>query len=178
VVRGGPLALAIGGGGLNRDLFRRAIDWGFLIQFGILLGAGGVLHAHGVDEWIATHLLSVIGGGWHPAGLILLLTAFVFACRLLMPWIPATLLLSLALVPAAPRLGLSAWVVGFVVLVAANAWIHPSLSDYCRVTRDAAGEDLFGQRQALLAGVVITVLTVIGLSVSIPYWHMLGILAR
>ena len=174
----GALALAIGGGGLNRDLFRRAIDWGFLIQFGILLGAGGVLHAHGVDEWIATHLLSVIGGGWHPAGLILLLTAFVFACRLLMPWIPATLLLSLALVPAAPRLGLSAWVVGFVVLVAANAWIHPSLSDYCRVTRDAAGEDLFGQRQAMLAGIVITVLTVIGLTVSIPYWHMLGILAR
>jgi hypothetical protein len=34
------------------------------------------------------------------------------------------------------------------------------------------------QRQAMLAGVVITVLTVIGLMVSIPYWHMLGILAR
>ena len=67
--------------------------------------------------------------------------------------------------------------VGFVVLVAANAWIHPSLSDYCRVTRDAAGEDLFGQRQAMLAGVVLTVLTVIGLTVSISYWHMLGILA-
>jgi di/tricarboxylate transporter len=173
----GALALAIGGGGLSRDLFRRAIDWGFLIPFGILLGAGGVLHAQGVDEWIATRLLSVIGSGWHPAGIILLLTGFVFACRLLMPWIPATLLLSLALVPAAPRLGLDPWVVGFVVLVAANAWIHPSLSDYCRVTRDAAGEDLFGQRQAMLAGVVISVLTVIGLTVSIPDWHMLGILA-
>jgi len=32
-----------------------------------------------------------------------LLAAFIFACRLLMPWIPATLLLSLALVPAAQR---------------------------------------------------------------------------
>ena len=174
----GALALAIGGGGLSRDLFRRAIDWGFLIQFGILLGAGGVLHAHGVDNWIATRLLDLIGTGWQPTKLILLLAAFIFACRLLMPWIPATLLLSLALVPAAPRLGLDAWVVGFVVLVAANAWIHPSLSDYCRVTRDAAGEDLFGQRQALLAGVVLTVLTVLGLLVSMPYWRMLGILAR
>jgi len=46
------------------------------------------------------------------------------------------------------------------------------------VTRDAAGEDLFGQRQAVLAGIVLTVLTVIGLTVSIPYWHILGILAR
>jgi len=105
-----------------------------------------------------------------------MLTGFVCACRLLMPWIPATLLLSLALVPAAPRLGLNAWVVGFVVLVAANAWLHPSLSDYCRVTRDAAGEELFGQRQALVAGIVITVCTAIGLAVAIPYWEMLGIL--
>ena len=98
----GALALAIGGGGLTRDLFRRAIDWGFLVQFGILLGAGGVLHAHGVDAWIAGRLLALIGGGWHPAQLVLLLTAVVFACRLLVPWIPATLLPSLALVPAAP----------------------------------------------------------------------------
>jgi di/tricarboxylate transporter len=172
------VALAIGGGGLNRDLFRRAIDWGFLVQFGILLGAGGVLDAHGVDEWIAARLLSVIGAGWHPAELIILLTAFVFACRLLVPWIPATLLLSLALVPAASRLGLNTWVVGFVVLVAANAWIHPSLSDYCRVTRDAAGEDLFGQRQALIAGIVVSALTAFGLAVSIPYWTWLGLLAR
>ena len=172
----GALALAIGGGGLSRDLFRRAIDWGFLVQFGILLGAGGVLHAHNVDEWIAGHLLAVIGPGWHPPGLIFILMGFVCACRLLMPWIPATLLLSLALVPAAPRLGLNAWVVGFVVLVAANAWLHPSLSDYCRVTRDAAGEELFGQRQALVAGIVITVCTAIGLAVAIPYWEMLGIL--
>jgi di/tricarboxylate transporter len=173
----GALALAIGGGGLTRDLFRRAIDWGFLVQFGILLGAGGVLHAHGVDAWIAGRLLALIGGGWHPAQLVLLLTAFVFACRLLVPWIPATLLLSLALVPAAPRLGLNSWVVGFVVLVAANAWVHPSLSDYCRVTRDATGEDLFGPRQALVAGVILTLLTVVGLGVAIPYWQWLGILA-
>jgi hypothetical protein len=34
-----------------------------------------------------------------------------------------------------------------------------------------------GLAASLLAGVVLTVLTVIGLAVSIPYWHMLGILA-
>jgi hypothetical protein len=61
--------------------------------------------------------------------------------------------------------------------VAANAWIHASLSDCCRVTRDAAGEDVFGPRQALVADVVIAALTVVGLAVAIPYWRMLGILA-
>ena len=44
------------------------------------------------------------------------------------------------------------------------------------MTRDAAGEDLFGQRQALVAGIVITVCTAIGFAVAIPYCEMLGIL--
>jgi len=52
------------------------------------------------------------------------------------------------------------------------------LSDDCRVTRDATGEDLFGPRQTLVAGVILTLLTVVGLGVAIPCWQRLGILAR
>jgi hypothetical protein len=48
--------------------------------------------------------------------------------------------------------------------------------DNCRVTRDAVGHELFNQRQGFIAGVVVTVLTVIGLAVSIPYWRWLGLL--
>ncbi len=174
----GSVALAVGGGSLNRDLFRRAIDWGFLIQFGILLGAGGVLHAKEVDAWIGARLLSIVGEDLGPTALIMLLAGFVCLCRLVVPWIPATLLLSLALVPAAPHLGLAPWVVGFVVLVTANAWLHPSQSDYCRVARETTGSQLFDQRQALVAGVAITLLTVLGLAVAIPHWRMLGLLQR
>jgi di/tricarboxylate transporter len=171
----GAIAVAVGGGGLNRELFRRAIDWGFLVQFGILLGAGGVLHANGVDEWIAVRLLGVLGDHWAPATLVVLIAVCVTVVRLFVPWIPATLLLSLALVPAAPRLGLSPWVVGFVVLVAANAWLPSSQSDYCRVARDTAGE-LFTPRHALIVGVALTALTLLGLAIAIPYWQALGIL--
>jgi di/tricarboxylate transporter len=172
----GAIALAVGGGCVTRDLFRRAIDWGFLIQFGVLLGAGGVLRANAVDEWIATRLTSLIGGGWGPATLVMALAGFVIACRLVVPWIPATLLLSLALVPAASHLGVKPWVVGFVVLVTANAWLHPSQSDYCRVARDTAGSELFDRRQAMAAGVAMTLLTLLGLAVALPHWRRLGLL--
>jgi di/tricarboxylate transporter len=169
------IALAVGGGGLSRDLFRRAIDWGFLVQFGVLLGAGEVLHTNGVDTWIASRLVAVIGTGWAPGGLILLIAGFVCVCRLGIPWIPATLLLSLALVPAAPALGLAPWIVGFVVLVAANTWLHPSQSDYYRIVRDTAG-GLLTPRHALVAGVAMTLLTLGGLAVSLPYWRLLGLI--
>jgi DASS family divalent anion:Na+ symporter len=172
----GAIAVAAGGGSLKRELFRRGIDWGFLVQFGVLLGAGNVLKTSGVDRWIAARLLSVLGDHWNPGILILLLAVFVTLCRLVIPWIPATLLLSLALVPASANLGLNPWVVGFVVLVTANTWLHPSQSDYCRIVRDSTGGELFDQRQALMAGVALTLLTFVALAVSIPYWRILGIL--
>jgi DASS family divalent anion:Na+ symporter len=172
----GAVALAVGGGSVSRSLFRSAIDWGFLLQFGILLGAAGVLHANGVDVWIGARLVSLFGGDSAPGTLVLLLAAFTCVVRLCVPWIPATLLLSLALVPVASDLGLKPWVVGFIVLVTANAWLLPGQSDYCRVAREAAGGELFDRRQALIAGVVLTFLTLIGLAVAIPYWSMLGLL--
>lgn len=171
----GAMAVAVGGGSLTREFFKRAIDWGFLIQFGVLLGAAGVLRANGVDTWIAARLVGIIGEGWQPAALLLLLSGFVVLCRLVIPWIPATLLLSLALVPASSSLGLNPWVTGFVVIVTANVWLHPNQSDYCRVTRDTGGQ-LFDQHDAFVVGVAMTVLTLLALAIAIPYWRLLGVL--
>jgi DASS family divalent anion:Na+ symporter len=108
--------------------------------------------------------------------LVLLLGIFVILCRVVLPWIPATLVLSLALVPAAGQVGIAPWVVGFVVLLVANTWLHPNQSDFHRVLRDATGADLVTQRDNLIAGVALTVITLVAVLVSIPYWRALGLL--
>ncbi len=164
------------GGALDRERFRGSIDWGFVTFFGVLLGAGGVLHSTGVDRWIADNLVPLAQTIGHPAALVIVLSLVVVGFRLVVPWIPATLLLSLARVPAAPRLGLSPWVVGFIVLMAGNTWLHPSQSDFCRLTRDASGEALFTQRQALTAAVAMTAVTLLALAATIPVWQATGIL--
>ncbi len=164
-------------GSLDREHFRGSIDWGFLLLFGVLLGTGGVLHSVGIDRWIAQELVPLARVVGDPGLLVVLLGVFVVACRLVLPWIPATLLLSLALVPAAPQLGLSPWVVGFVVLVAANTWLHPSQSDFYRLTREATGGEMFTDRQGLVAGVAMTVVTLAALAASVPYWRATGLLA-
>jgi hypothetical protein len=38
------------------------------------------------------------------------------------------------------------------------------------------GGEVFDQRQALIAGIAVTVLTLIRLVIAIPYWRMLGLL--
>jgi hypothetical protein len=135
-----------------------------------------VLRSAGVDRWIGDELIPLARLAGGPGPLVLALAAAVVLARLVLPWIPATLLLSLALVPAAPRLGLSPWMAGFVVLVTANAWLHPRQSDYCRLVREATQGELFTERQAFAAGVALTALTLLALALSLPYWRFLGVL--
>ncbi len=170
------LALVIAGGPLDREAFRSSIEWGFLILFGVLLGTAGVLRSAGVDRWIGNVLVPVAHLAGNGGVLVVLLGAMVIALRLVLPWIPATLLLSLALVPAAPRLGLSPWVMGFVVLMAANTWVHPRQSDYCRLIREATAGETFTNSHGVVMGVAMTLLTLIGIAVSVPYWQAIGVL--
>lgn len=172
----GSVVLTMAGGGLDRERFRSSVDWGFLLLFGILLGTGGVVRHAGIDRWIADLLVPLTRVVPDPGALVVLLAAFVVATRLVMPWIPATLLLSLALVPVAPALGLSPWVVGFVILVAANTWLHPAQSDFVRLTRELTRGELFTTRHGIVAGVAMTAVTLVAIAASVPYWRALGLL--
>jgi len=174
----GGLAVATAGGGLDRERFRGTIDWGFLTLFGVLLGTGGVLQSVGVDRWIAHSLVQVGQVSGSPGVTVVLMGVFVVACRIVLPWIPATLLLSLALVPAGRQLGLSPWVIGFVVLTTANTWLHPNQAELCRLARDATGGATFADRHSLVMGAAITVLTLVAIATSVPYWHALGLLSQ
>lgn len=174
----GALIVCVGGGVLDRGAFRSALDWGFLTMLGILLSTEGVLHHVGVDRWIAGLLTPIARFIPDPGALVVLLAVFVVACRLVLPWIPATLLLALALVPAAGELGLSPWVVGFVVLFAATTWIHPSQSDFCRLVREGSHGEAFTNRQGLALGAAMTAVMLIAVAASVPYWRALGLLTH
>ena len=86
-------------------------------------------------------------------------------------------MLSLAIVPAAEQLGLSPWVAGFVVLLAANTWLHPSQSDFYRLARDGTGHELFTERYGLIAGVAMTAVVLFAVAASTWYWRGIGLLA-
>jgi len=169
------IALALAGG-LEPTRFRTSIDWGFLLLLGVLLGSGGVLHGAGVDQWIAAGLLPVAHALGHPVLLITGIAVFAMACNLVLSSIPARLLLSLAFVPAAAQLGLSAWVLGFTVFTATNIWVLPSQSHIYRIARSAATHDIFPGRDALVVGLAMSVVTLVSLAVSVPYGQAIGVL--
>ena len=170
------LLVAIGGGALDRQTFRSGIDWATLILFGLLLGAGGVLRSGGVDRWIADLITPMARALGHHTYVVLLLTLLVICVRLVLPMVPAGFLLLVTLVPAAPQLGLSGWVVGFVVSVLVLTWVLPRQYEVLRMVRELTDGELFSDRQALAMGVAITVIASLAMLICVPYWRAIGIL--
>lgn|GEM_PF-1202046 len=174
----GALVLLVGSGVLDREAFRSAIEWGYLMFLGVLLGAGGVFRATGLDRWIGGALAPLAHSAGTPSTFLVFLVLGIFACRILVPQIPTLYLLLLILVPAAHTIGFSGWVAGFVVQLATYTWLHPRLSDYCRLATQLTRGEMFVERDGIIVGVGLTALTLLAIVVSIPYWRAIGLLPR
>ena len=171
------LLVAIAGGALDRQAFRSGIDWATLVLFGVLLGAGALLRAGGVDRWIAELITPVARSLGHPALVILLLALLSMALRLLLPMVPAAFLLLITLVPAAPQLGLSGWVVGFVCSVMVLTWVLPRQYEVLRILREMTDGEMYSERQALAVGVTTTLVALAAVPVSVPNWQPIRIVS-
>jgi DASS family divalent anion:Na+ symporter len=106
----------------------------------------------------------------------LLLALVPIVVRLVLPMAPSAFLLVLTLVPAAPQLGLSGWVVGFVVFTTVLAWLMPSQYELLRIVREMLGPDSFTQREAALVGAGMTIVVLVAVVASLPYWRAIGLL--
>ncbi len=169
------VVVAVAGRVIDRERFRSSIDWGFLTLFGLLLSWGEVLRASHVDRWIADSVMPVASAIGNGGLMIVLLTLACVAIRFVLPSRPTFFLLCLALVPLAPALGLAGWVVGFVVLVAANVWIFPYMGLEYLIARDATRGEGFDDRQGIRMGTALTIVRVIAVAASVPYWYALGL---
>jgi len=165
-------------GVIDRERFRTTIDWGFLVFLGVLLGSGAVLQASGVDKWVASLLLDVTGAVRSPGVLVVAFAVLVVLSRFLLPSRPAMVLLSLALVPTVSALGISPWVAGFVVLIAANVWILPYQGLEYLIARDATGGEAFDDQQGTRVGVALTVVRLLSIALAVPVWQAMGLVGR
>jgi anion transporter len=184
VLRVEPAWLAIGAlvivtaGVLDRERFRSSVDWGFLVFLGVVLGSGAVLQSGGVDKWISALLLDATAAVRSPGLLVIVFAVLVMLSRIVLPSRPAMVLLSLALVPAAPALAISPWVAGFVVLVASNVWVLPYQGLEYLIARDATGGEAFDDRQGMRVGAALTLVRLLAIAVAVPVWQAMGLVGR
>lgn len=163
-------------GALDRERFRAGIDWGFLMLFGALLGSGNVMQATHVDTWVAAGLVERTKGLGDPGIVLIAIAAATILLRFVLPSRPTMLLLALAVVPAAPHLGISPWLAGLVVLLAANIWVLPYQGLEYLVAREATAGEAFDDRQGTRMGLALTAVRFLAIAASVPAWKLMGLL--
>ena len=88
----------------------------------------------------------------------------------------AILVLGLALVPAAPVLGIHPWVIIITLLATSGSWFLPSQTTSYLAAYSATDGRLFSHGQARTFAFVYTGMTIVGLLLVLPYWSWLGLL--
>src|SRR5262249_54166847 len=96
--------------------------------------------------------------------------------RLLLPENQAVVVLGLALIPAAPSIGVHAWIVVITLLATSVMWFIPSQTNSYLVAYSAAEGRLFSHAQGRLAAFLYAGVTLIALAVCVlTYWRLLGL---
>lgn len=90
--------------------------------------------------------------------------------------VPAAFLLLLTLVPSAAQLGLSGWVVGFICSVMVLTWLLPRQYEVLRMVRELTDGEMYNERQAMAVGVMISLVAVVAILISVPYWRAIGLM--
>ena len=76
----------------------------------------------------------------------------------------------------APQLGISPWLAGLVVLLAANIWILPYQGLEYLVAREATVGEAFDDRQGTRIGLALTAVRFVAIAASVPAWKLMGLL--
>jgi di/tricarboxylate transporter len=167
---------AVISGNLNRQAMRE-LDWDYLIFYGVVLSLARVSSELGLDRLVGTAIGARLAESSSGAlALVLGVAVSSVLVRLVLGVDQAVLLLCLAFVPAAVHLGINPWVAVVTILAATCSWLVPAQTSNYLAAYSASEGRLFSPSQARRAAVGYLVVMAAGLTVSVPYWHFLGLL--
>jgi DASS family divalent anion:Na+ symporter len=155
----------------------KSLDWNFLIFYGVVLAIGDLMVSLNIDTVVVENIRRLIGDREiGPLAFVLGISLITIIVRLVLPAIPAILLLGLALVPIAPLANVEPWVAIIVIVASHSMWFYPSAVTAYMAAYTACEERLFSHRQARNVAFGFCLVTLGSLVLTIPYWQLLGLL--
>jgi di/tricarboxylate transporter len=153
------------------------LDWDYLVFYGVALTIANLASGLRLDMIIgqqAAPVLAQLGIGG-PA-FVLLAGVLTIIVRSLLAADQAILLLSLALIPVAPAVGIHPWLAVIPILALGLSWHIPAQSPEYLVAYGASQGRLFSHAQGRRMAFVYDAIALAGLAICLPYWHLLGLL--
>jgi len=155
----------------------RAVNWNFVLLFGMLASMPQVFAHSGLDRWLAGLVAGAVGGlAGTPLLFVGALTVVCFGLSLVLRWQAAAPLVTLALQPVAAEAGVDPWVVAIVALVACNGFFFAYQSTIYLALYHGTGGELFRHAQARPLALWYAALSLLALCLSVPAWRAMGLL--
>jgi len=164
---------------VDKKTFHTDVGWSSLVFIAVILNLGTVFPALGIDKYLGTQVLPVLGplaqNMWVFVPLLMVLT---FALRFVIVSMNALLaILMLVLLPVAQSVGMTGWALGMIIHFASHClWILPYQNVVYAIGHEAAEGKGIGSGDSARYSLVFTAITFIAVLASIPYWRMLGLL--
>jgi anion transporter len=173
----GGMFLLLATGVVDRDSLARDVDWSFMLFFGTTLGIANVTRGAQLDTSLAAFLQPLLAPALgHPVlavGAVGLLTIVV---RMALSHVQATPLLAITLIPVFAQAGLNAFGAVLAIMVASSTFIVPGLSPGYVAMLAGTREKMFSNRQIFWYAVCHSLILLLALILSAPYWRFLGAL--
>lgn len=167
---------AVASGNFSRQAIK-GLDWNFLIFYGAILCVARLASSLGLDKAVAGHVSGlVLGLGAGPALFLLAVAVATLLSKLVLMANQAAPLLGLALIPVAPALGVEPWLVAITILMVLFVWVPASQNPMYLASFSACEGRLYSDGQAARANLPYFLVALAGLAVSLPFWHMMGLI--
>jgi di/tricarboxylate transporter len=155
----------------------RGINWSTVLLLGMLAGLGNVFTATHLDTWLSSAVVGSVGGLTNvPLGFVLGLALICVVLSLVLRWQAAGPVIVVGMLPVARVAGIDPWVVAMVTLTASNTFFMPYQSTIYMALYDGTGGRLFRHAQMRPLSIAYALLVLVGLAISVPFWHRMGLL--
>ncbi len=163
-------------GVLDKNRLKNNIDWGFLLFFGIINSTAAISSQLKVDRWLMGLMVPILSSfSVHPIAFLLVIVLLVYFVRIFLRKMAATMVLTLTFLPWAEQVGVHPGVLLLTVLMATECFFLTYQDGPYQIAYYGTDGKAFSHTQARKLMTAKVFATLLAVSVSVPYWRMLGL---
>lgn len=171
------LTVLINTGVLGWGMFKKGIDWEFLIYLGATLSIPSLLTKAKIDEWLSSFLAPfVLPFVDQPAIAFIIIALIGYALKLVFTSRLVVITLVVALSSLSSDMGISPWVMTVIILMGAEVWFFRFQVDWHTMAYATTDGKAFTYPLMCRINPVYALAYILGLIAGIPYWRYLGLI--
>ena len=164
---------------VTKSSFQKNIDWSMIFFLLSLDGLTSIMSYLHISDYLlssAPEFLSYLGNN----DFLFVIFEFFVVCliRLILPTTAGMITSALLLIPLAPAIGVSAWVIGFLSSLFSDIWLFPYQSSVYTQFRNKEGgrNGRYDETVFIKHNLILNLARLIAAFISIPYWTWLGLI--